>query len=260
MISISVVIPCYNSSSTIEKCLDSVMKQLVLPLEIIVVDDGSIDDTVHLIKTYLNTKLVDSSVNVLLLLQSNSGPSKARNLGVIKAKGDWIAFLDSDDYWVEDKLQKQITLIENNPSIKIVGSSSNNLDNQQFSFVGFNDVLKKNMFQTSSVMVSTEVIKSNLFNEKQKYSEDYRCWLEILYNNLGAVVHPCLAFPIFKTVNYTGGGLSSRLWSMEKGEISNYLYLKKRNMITNGQFLMYVTLSYMKYLIRVIQFSVGNER
>ena len=99
---ISVVIPTYNRANTIKYCLDSVLAQTYGPLEVIIVDDCSTDDTVQVVKNYLDPRVR------CIVLEKNSGAQAARNCGIQEAKGDWIAFQDSDDEWMADKLEKQV--------------------------------------------------------------------------------------------------------------------------------------------------------
>lgn len=102
---ISVVIPAYNREVTIAYCLQSVLKQTYTKFEILVVDDGSTDTTIEKIK-----QIVDKRIRIIRM-PKNGGAQAARNLGIQKAKGQWIAFLDSDDYWLLDKLEKQVKLL-----------------------------------------------------------------------------------------------------------------------------------------------------
>lgn len=99
---ISVVIPAYNRAKTIRYCLDSVLAQTVSPLEVIVVDDCSTDETVEIVKSYNDTRVR------CVVLDKNSGAQAARNRGIKEAKGDWVAFQDSDDEWRPNKLEKQV--------------------------------------------------------------------------------------------------------------------------------------------------------
>lgn len=93
---ISLIIPCYNAQSTITKCLDSVIKQSYQNLEIIIINDGSTDETLDILKKYQ-----ERDSRIVLINQENSGVSKARNEGIKWATGDYICFIDSDD-WVEN--------------------------------------------------------------------------------------------------------------------------------------------------------------
>ncbi len=92
----SVVIPAYNSERFIVRALQSVLKQTLKPFEVIVVDDGSTDNTASTVHAFCN--------DIKVIRQANKGPAKARNTGIHAAQGDWIAFLDSDDEWLEHHL------------------------------------------------------------------------------------------------------------------------------------------------------------
>lgn len=104
--SVSVVIPCYNGGGFLRETIDSVLAQTYPVLEVIVVDDGSTD----------NSAVIAEEIGppVRVLRQVNQGESVARNRGMDEAKGDWIAFLDADDYWMPTKLQKQLDAINDN--------------------------------------------------------------------------------------------------------------------------------------------------
>lgn len=101
---VSVIIPTYNREKTIERCLASVMAQTVPPFEIIVIDDGSTDRTITIVE----------QINwVKLLKQNHRGAQAARNLGILNARGDYIAFLDSDDEWLPQTLEQMTKKISN---------------------------------------------------------------------------------------------------------------------------------------------------
>lgn len=109
---ISVIIPTYNSEKYLPEAIESVLAQTYEPLEIIVIDDGSTDNTSEAIKRF--------GSSIQYHCQVNSGSAAARNLGIELAKGDFFAFLDADDLWVEDKMTRQIKAFENNPELDIV--------------------------------------------------------------------------------------------------------------------------------------------
>ena len=102
---ISVVIPTYNRQNTITYCLKSVLAQTYKNFEILVVDDGSTDQTVPIV-----SEICDPRIR-LIEAKKNGGAQAARNIGIKAAKGEWIAFLDSDDYWKLDKLEKQVQIL-----------------------------------------------------------------------------------------------------------------------------------------------------
>lgn len=97
---ISVVIPVYNRENTIERCLESVFNQTLRPLEIVIVDDGSFDNTVQVIKELQS----ESPISIVLVQGGHCGAQAARNEGIRNSKGEFIAFLDSDDEWTENWL------------------------------------------------------------------------------------------------------------------------------------------------------------
>lgn len=106
---LSVIIPLYNGSALIERCLDSINSQGFQGLEVIVVDDGSTDDSVERIKRY--------KYPVHIFQQSNQGPAAARNKGVQQAKGKYIAFLDADDYWLPNFIHNTYSFLEANEDV-----------------------------------------------------------------------------------------------------------------------------------------------
>ena len=111
----SVVIPAFNVEGCIADALDSVLAQRRLPDEVIVVDDGSTDGTAAIIGQY--------HPGVRYVSQHNAGPSAARNHGIKAATGEWIAFLDSDDVWLPDKLAAELDILRRNPDLVWVCSN-----------------------------------------------------------------------------------------------------------------------------------------
>lgn len=107
--SVSVVIPAYNVGEYIARTLDSVLNQTHPADEIIIVDDGSTDNTAEVVRSY--------GSKVKFIQQGNAGASAARNAGVKAARSEWIAFLDGDDEWLVDKLELQMALLERNPDL-----------------------------------------------------------------------------------------------------------------------------------------------
>jgi len=101
---VSTIIPTYNRADLVSEAIDSVLRQSYPNVEVIVVDDGSTDDTCDRLKRY--------GTRVRLISQSNAGPSAARNRGIAAARGELIAFLDSDDLWLPEKLERQVRLLQ----------------------------------------------------------------------------------------------------------------------------------------------------
>ena len=104
---ISVVIPAYNHGRFLREAIDSVLAQTYAPLEIIVVDDGSTDDTEQIVRSYGD--------RVRYIRQQNAGVGAARNNGIANARGEYVAFLDSDDLWLPEKLAVQVEYMRRHP-------------------------------------------------------------------------------------------------------------------------------------------------
>ncbi len=111
---VSVIIPTYNREKTIVRALDSVLKQTYTNLEVLIIDDGSTDNTAEVIK-----EIADERVTYKVL-EKNGGAAYARNVGIRMAAGEWIAFQDSDDVWYPDKIEKQILYMQAHPNYEMV--------------------------------------------------------------------------------------------------------------------------------------------
>ncbi|MBT4149133.1 MAG: glycosyltransferase, partial [Candidatus Marinimicrobia bacterium] len=184
--SISVVIPTFNRLIYLERAIKSVLNQTISVNEIIIVDDGSDDGTSEFIHSnYPNLKYI---------FQSNSGVSAARNTGIKAASSNWIAFLDSDDAWVTNKIQKQITELELNPEMNFCHSNEIWIRNgreikqknthKKFGGFIFDKCLDKCRISPSTVICRKSLlIKLNGFDEDLSICEDYDLWLRITSNN-----------------------------------------------------------------------------
>ncbi len=184
--SISVVIPTFNRLIYLERAIKSVLNQTISVNEIIIVDDGSDDGTSEFIHSnYPNLKYI---------FQSNSGVSAARNTGIKAASSNWIAFLDSDDAWVTNKIQKQITELELNPEMNFCHSNEIWIRNgreikqknthKKFGGFIFDKCLDKCRISPSTVICRKSLlIKLNGFDEDLAICEDYDLWLRITSDN-----------------------------------------------------------------------------
>jgi glycosyltransferase involved in cell wall biosynthesis len=250
-IEISVVIPLYNASKTIVSTINSVLEQSYKVSEIILINDGSFDNSSNIVREtfseYINRNFI------VLIEKKNEGPSVARNIGVEIAKYDWIAFLDSDDQWIFNKISEQVEIIKNNNNIKLCGTSSNivNFNKKEICIlISYRQLLFKNYFSTSSVLVKRESFQKALgFNKHQKYSEDYGLWLEILsFENSCVVLNKKLL--IYNVLE--GSRLSNNSFCMMKGELLNYKKQLDKMRINFGFYLLLCILSFIKFLKRAV--------
>lgn len=185
---ISVIIPTYNRANYICEAVDSVLAQTYKNIEIIIVDDGSTDNTKDIVLQRYNSK-------VTYILQNNSGPSSARNNGVKHAKGDLIAFLDSDDVWLPEKLEKQVKLIDQSHVIGLVACGLYNIDSDgnivgspiiKRNYINRRSFLKELMIHNiitgggSNTLIRRECFeKVGFFEEDLWIGEDWNLWLRI---------------------------------------------------------------------------------
>jgi GT2 family glycosyltransferase len=189
----SVIIPAYNAAPYIAATLDGVLKQTFSNFEVLVINDGSPDtpDLEQALAPYLPT--------IRYIRQENGGPSSARNTGIRAAIGKYVAFLDSDDFWMPHHLEKQIGTLEANPHFQMVYANGIHLrgenpvgilfDNMPQSFPVDIDCLlhERSTVVTSSAVVSREALKkAGLFDEQLRRCEDYDLWLRLVQT--GAVL------------------------------------------------------------------------
>ena len=185
---ITVIIPMHNSSKHILECLESVIKQTYKNLEIIVVDDASKDNSLELVK---NIKVKDNRIKVIEL-KENVGAGIARNKGIEAATGDYIAFLDSDDYWLLDKLEKQVKFMEENNYTFIYGGYDYFKNGRRKKAkvpksMNYNQLLKNHAIFTSTVMLNMEHLsKEDIFMPNLRRGQDYGAWWNILKKGITA--------------------------------------------------------------------------
>ncbi len=182
---ISVVIPTFNRAHTILRAVESVLKQSYKPFEIIIVNDGSTDDTLKLLHTF--------EKQITIISQSNKGVSAARNMGIRAAKGEWIALLDSDDEWLPKNLEKQVDYFSTNSDLNIFQSEEIwirngkriNHKHKHKKHAGwiFKECLPLCIVAPSAVMFTKKLWKEmNGFDETFPVCEDYDLWLRIARN------------------------------------------------------------------------------
>ena len=173
---VSVIIPAYNCEQYIFQAIDSVFKQQYQSVEIIVVDDGSTDNTGSLVSG-LNDK-------IKYIYQKNQGPSSARNKGIENAKGELIAFLDADDLWLPQKLKLQVDIMERLADVGAVASGYSLFDEcadqcfnvshrQANEFLSFKELYIKNSLVTPSLLIRRECFeKVGMFDTTFDFGED----------------------------------------------------------------------------------------
>jgi glycosyltransferase involved in cell wall biosynthesis len=202
---ISAVIPAYNSAEFIADAIHSILGQTCPVDEIIVVDDGSSDETGRIVGGLPG--------NIRYHRQDNQGPSAARNQGIKMAQGDWIAFLDADDQWTPDKIEKQLATLERYPELHLIAGDMTEIDTgnrlltasvlakhrllERFQALRGQPVanalaalISKNFIPTGTVLARRDtVLAAGLFNEAIRFGEDLELWAKI------AAKHPITCLP-----------------------------------------------------------------
>jgi glycosyltransferase involved in cell wall biosynthesis len=190
----SVIIPLYNKEQYIKRTILSVLNQTFSNFEIIIIDDGSTDNSVNIINS------IDSD-KIRLISQKNAGPSSARNRGIVEAQGDYLAFLDADDEWLFNKLEKHQILHRDNPDLIWSCSSYNILKDSGSKVVKYSkeDTIIEDaidgiidglpLSSISIVIKKIALMEIDLkFNEKFKHSEDREMWYKL------ACYHPKIGY------------------------------------------------------------------
>lgn len=179
---VSIIIPTYNRAHFLKTALDSVLNQSFRDFEVTVIDDGSTDGTQELVRSYREP--------IKYIPISHSGVSRARNIGIKMAEGEWISFLDSDDYWLPQKLKRQILFLKENPGYRICHTDEIWIKNgirinqgkkhKRYSGWFFLPSLHLCLISPSTVMIKRDTFdKVGMFNESLEFVEDYDLWLRI---------------------------------------------------------------------------------
>lgn len=215
---ISVIIPTYNRCNFLKEAIESVLNQKYKNLELIVIDDGSSDNTKEIIKDYKN--------KLKYIYQPNKGVSSARNVGIKESSGEFIAFLDSDDLWLPKKLSTQVTFFQENKDAIICYTDEIWIRNgvrvnqckkhTKYSGFIFDKSLPLCIISPSSVMMKKEIFeKVGYFDEALPACEDYDLWLRIT-----------LHFPVYfiptPLIIKRGGHidqLSTKYWGLDRFRI-----------------------------------------
>jgi glycosyltransferase involved in cell wall biosynthesis len=180
--SVSVIIASYNYRHYLPTALDSVLSQTITDWELIVIDDGSTDNSSEVIRPYLN------DCRIRYHRTCNRGQPAAENMGIHLSTGKYIAFLDADDIWLPDKLELQLAIFDKDPDLGIVYSRRINInpqgtilsapDHQLFRGMVLEQMFRQNFVCFSSSMIKKEVFNTvGDFNEEYRHGSDYDLWL-----------------------------------------------------------------------------------
>jgi len=241
---VSIIIPTYNREKFIIETIQSVLNQTVKDLEIIIVDDGSTDNTKDIVK-----KLIEKDNRIKYFYQENCGrPAVPRNFGFKNSIGEYVAFLDSDDIWFPEKVEEQIKLFEKDKNGKlgfvdcghIIIDENGTEMKKHYNFHSyrgyiFQEFLRDNLILTpGSILIKRSVLnKLGLFDERFKFMDDWDMWLKISkYYNFDSVDENLFKYRVHKNSVTVGLPRKNKqqevLYIFEKNESDYYKYFPKK--------------------------------
>ena len=230
---VSVIIPTFNRGWIIKEAIESVLAQDFTDFELIVVDDGSSDDTAEILDAF--------GGDIKIIRQSNRGVSAARNRGIEASAGRWIAFLDSDDLWLPQKLSRQVSFFDAHPDAMISQTEEQwvrngvrvnpRLRHRKFSGMIFERSLALCLVSPSAVMIRKRLFSDvGLFDESLPACEDYDLWLRV-----------SCRFPVYlidsPLIIKRGGHADqlSRAPGLDKYRIQSLHQIIESNLLSNAQ-------------------------
>jgi glycosyltransferase involved in cell wall biosynthesis len=198
---ISAITCAYNSEAFLNEAIKSILRQTLQPAEIVVIDDGSTDNTAKIAQSYAN-------IGLRYVRQDNQGEGAARNRGIRETDGEWIAFLDADDIWADDKLQRQVEFAQSHPEIEMVGGNKLRWDVEKNMclIVRYGQVPSQNLYKElivnnivgdPSIMLIRRTLfeKAGLFRTDLRIGVDWEMWLRIAkHASIGFIDAPLIIY------------------------------------------------------------------
>jgi hypothetical protein len=251
---VSVVVPFYNNVNWLYEAINSIDESTTLSFEIIIVDDGSeeVIDT---------SKFIKCDKQIRIVSQLNQGPGKARNNGIDEAQGEYVAFLDSDDLFIKDKLSKQIKYMKDNnlkwchsSYIKFYENGNEELvDNSNYFGMVFPNCLAYNPIATPTVMVKRDALKNptKRFSETMRFGQDGFMWSQLAASFSVGVIPEPLSRVRMRGTNAT---LKARNHLYVKSNMYNYM--KQSDKYYNGKKIP----SFLKIVFAIADFNYNIVR
>jgi Glycosyl transferase family 2 len=254
---ITVIIPAYNGGEFIADALDSVLGQTALPTQIIVINDGSTDDTCARLLAYQN--------RITVINQTNQGAAVARNAGLRIATGDFIAFLDADDVWHRRKLEMQLQVMHRRSEIQLLGTRTFDCpcvdepfisDDADVEEVSRDRLLVRNYFTASSIMVRREIVtRLGGFDTSISSVEDFDYWQRVA--QVGVVAN--LESPL-TGYRQVAGSVSRRPAGVERGLRRIVQKLDEQNSWQGRSWMRRKAIGHLHYSIAHLYADAGCQR
>lgn len=276
---LSVVIPLFNSEATLEQSIDSVISEInnfyadennvktfLLSekiSEIILCDDGSFDKTSRLCDEIAVKKNSENGIlEIKVIHLKNGGVASARNFGMRYARGEYIAFNDSDDIWLNGTLSKRFSLLKKenadlitaNHEVKSQRTSKLEMTStENLYIIKTNDELFKNYYTVQNSIISRKIIDDNIyFKEGMRYAEEMYFFFQIVQKYKCLFLNEEMSESVFHKQRYGQNGLSGNLNAMEKGELTSLTLVHKEIGIPFFKYIAACVYSILKYFRRVL--------
>ena len=234
---VSVIMPNYNSAKYLNSTINSVISQTYQNWELIFVDDCSTDDSLDIVRSFCDSRIR------ILQNERNSGAAVSRNRAIELANGRWIAFLDSDDLWMPEKLEKQIAYMHSS-DIAFSYSDYNVIDENnniistfkpRLAVCAYKDILKHNHIGCLTAIYDSDKLGKVFMPTNAIKREDVSCWLSILKKDVRAYcLHECLA-----QYKVHSNSVSSNKFKMMKYQFQMYRKVEKMNLLKSFYYLIH---------------------
>lgn len=257
-VDVTAIVPYYRDNLTIERAINSILNQTVQVSEIIIIDDFSNREIdIEMLRSIENK----SNLIKIIRRRENRGPGESRNVGLDKASSNYIAFLDSDDVWKENKIEKQFKIMKLTNAFISGHKSSIIGDNVKgtgkiIQITPFNQFIK-NRFPTRSVMIKNNNIYR--FEKNKRHAEDFLLWTQMILNKEKAIIIDEVLANSFKW-DFGDSGLTANLPMMYKGGISALKTLKNEKKINNVTYRLLLVYQTLKYILRIIRLQIKRLR
>ncbi len=258
MMSYSVVIPFFNGGSELFRAIESVFLQTFPPREVFLVDDGSTNSaSIEIIRVAEQQYPIN-----LIKLNENKGVAEARNTGIEKSTSDLVAFLDSDDSWLPEKMKTQVSYMTDSNIIasgtKVFGDTRTLKGGRQLTNLSVRDLLCRHYIQTSTLVVRKScLVEVGGFPKGRRYAEEGDLYLQLAdKGKLLFINEPFVIYSNGKRLDQSDG-LSCNKPAMFRGELLNILMAHKRSQINICELVGYIFLTTIRFLMRYVRKIAG---
>lgn len=235
---VSVIMPCFNAENYIAESIESILQQSFTDFELILINDGSTDKTLDIIKHYAS-----SDARIVVIEKENSGQTDSMNVGIYKSRGQLIARLDSDDVALPDRLKEQVAYMRKSPDVVLLGACAFEIDmygaiikadDYPSNSALFKNLIKrKRFFAHSSAMFRSNIVKQlRGYNPRIKHSQDYDLWLRLSERGKIACLNKRLVKTRDHSANFSkiGEGIKKVI---SEGIAANVCYLLRAKGVTD---------------------------